>query len=127
MLIVLRVVVGVILVAHGLVHLLYLVPDVPEFSLDKSWLVPEAGRRPVAYVLMVATIVAFVLVALCVWQLPGLTSAWPLLVLVAAGLSTLLLALFWNWHLVFGLVINAALVAGAVVRPDWLVQFMGGG
>ncbi|KAB7740645.1 hypothetical protein GA707_19020 [Nostocoides sp. F2B08] len=127
MLIVLRVLVGVLLVAHGLVHLLYLASDVTEFSLDRSWLVPEAGRRPVAYVLMAATIVAFVLVALCVWQVAGLTSAWPTITVIAAGLSTVLLLLFWNWHLVFGLVINAALVVGAVVRPAWLEQFMGGG
>lgn len=127
MVVVLRVVVGVVLVAHGLVHLLYLATDVPEFSLDRSWLVPEVGRRPVAHLLMAATVVAFVLVALCVWQVPGLTSAWPTITVVAAALSSLLLLLFWDWHLIFGLVINAALVAGAVVRPAWLEQFMGGG
>lgn len=127
MVLLLRVVVGVLLVAHGLVHLLYLVPDVSEFSLDRSWLVPDAGRRPVAYVLMAATVLAFVLVALCVWQVPGLTSAWPVLTVVAAALSTLLLVLFWNWQLVIGLAINALLVIGALVRPGWLERFMGGG
>lgn len=126
MMIVLRIVVGVLLVAHGLVHLLYLASDVPEFSLEGSWALPEAARRPVAYVLMAATVVAFALVALCVWQVPGLSAAWPMLTVLAAGLSTMLLLLFWNWHLVFGLVINAALVAAAVVRPAWLEQFMGG-
>ena len=125
--VVLRVVVGVLLVAHGLVHLLYLAPDVSQFSLERSWLVPEAGRRPTAYVLIGATIVAFVLVALGVWQVPGLTGAWPLLTLVAAALSTLLLVVFWNRQLVFGLVVNAALVVGVLVRPAWLERFMGGG
>lgn len=123
----LRILVGLLLVAHGLVHLLYLVPDVSEFSLDRSWLVPEADRRPVAYVLMAATVVAFVLVALCVWQVPGLSNAWPVLTVVAAALSTLLLVLFWSGQLVIGLAINALLVAGAVLRPDWLERFMGGG
>lgn len=125
--IVLRLFVGLVLVAHGLVHLLYLAADVPEFSLDRSWLVPEAGRRPVAYALMAATIVAFALVALAVWQVPGLAGVWPALTVIAAALSTVLLLLFWDWHLVLGLVINAALVAGALVRPAWLEQFMGGG
>jgi hypothetical protein len=32
---------------------------------------PEAGRLPAAYVLIGATIVSFVLVAFCVWQVPG--------------------------------------------------------
>jgi hypothetical protein len=125
--VVLRVVVGVLLVAHGLVHLLYLAPDVSEFSLDRSWLVPESARRPVAYVLMAATVLAFVLVALCVWQVPGLTSAWPVLTVLAASLSTLLLVLFWSGQLVIGLVINALLVIGALARPGWLERFMGGG
>ena len=58
--VVLRVVVGVLLVAHGLVHLLYLAPDVSQFSLERSWLVPEAGRRTAGYVLIGATIVGFV-------------------------------------------------------------------
>src|SRR3972149_1620871 len=51
----LRIVIGVLLVAHGLVHLLYLTPDVPNFSLDRSWLVPETASRPAALVLMWAT------------------------------------------------------------------------
>jgi hypothetical protein len=45
---------------------------------------------------------------------------------VAATLSTLLLALFWNRQLVFGLVVNAALIVGALVRPVWLERFMAG-
>lgn len=124
--VVLRVVVGVVLVAHGLVHLLYLAPDVSQFSLDRSWLVPESARRPVAYVLMAATIVAFVLVALGVWQIPALRDAWPLLTLIAAALSTLLLVLFWNRNLVFGLVINALLATAALARPGWLERFISG-
>ncbi|GAA6527830.1 hypothetical protein [Intrasporangium sp. DVR] len=112
--------------AHGLVHLLYLAPDVSQFSLDRSWLVPESARRPVAYVLMAATIVAFVLVALGVWQIPALRDAWPLLTLIAAALSTLLLVLFWNRNLVFGLVINALLATAALARPGWLERFISG-
>ena len=127
MVVALRVVVGVLVVAHGLVHLLYLSPDVSEFSLDRSWLVPESGRRPLGYVLIGAVILAFVLVALCVWQVPILTAAWPMLTMVAAAVSTLLLVAFWNGQLVVGLLINAALFLGAVVRPEWLDRFMAGG
>jgi hypothetical protein len=61
--IVIRVVAGALLLAHGLVHLLYLAPDVPEFSLDRSWLLPASARRPVALALMAATVAAFALVA----------------------------------------------------------------
>src|SRR5512135_2785469 len=73
--------------AHGLVHLLYLAPDVPEFSLGRSWLLPEPARRPVARVLMAATVAGFALVALAVWGVPGLSAAWPALTVVACLLS----------------------------------------
>ena len=126
MAVLLRVVVGVLLVAHGLVHLLYLAPETPEFSLDDS-LLPAGARRPVAVALMAATVLAFLLVALAVWQVPGLVGVWPVLTVVAAGLSLLLLVLFWDWHLVLGVVIDVLLVVAAVVRPDWLERFMSGG
>lgn len=75
--------------------------------------------------LMAATMVAFLLVPLCVWQVPGLTSAWAVLTVVAASLSTLLLVLFWSGQLVIGLLINALLVTGALTRPGLLERFMG--
>jgi hypothetical protein len=67
-----RIVVGVLLVAHGLVHLLWFAPnDDPTwpFRLDRSWLLPDATRKPVAVVL-VAIDVALIVVAL--WR-PGWT------------------------------------------------------
>ena len=121
-----RIVTGVLLLAHGLVHLLYLASDVPEFSLDRSWLVPEAARRPAAYILMAATVLSFALVAFAAWQVPGLTSAWPVLALAAGTLSVALLVAFWDRHLVFGLALSAAVVAAAATRPVWLNEFMTG-
>lgn len=111
-----RVVLGALLLAHGLVHLLFLAPDVPVFSLEHSWLVPESMRTQLAYTLLVATIAAFALLALAVWGIPGLSAAWPVIAMVAAALSTVLLVLFWNWQLALGIVINAVLVAAAVAR-----------
>lgn len=124
--ILLRVVVGLLLVAHGLVHLLYLAPETPEFSLEHS-LLPGGARRPVALALMAATVVGFLLVALAVWQVPGLVGAWPVLTVVAAAVSLLLLVLFWDRHLVLGVLIDVLLVVVAVVRPGAVERFMGGG
>lgn len=115
----LRFVVGALLMAHGLVHLLYVAPDVP-FSLERSWLVPQNARRPVAYALMGAIILAFTLVVLALWGVPGLAEAWPVLTLIAAGLSTVLLVAYWNVQLLLGVLINLALVAAAVLRPEWV-------
>jgi hypothetical protein len=121
-----RIVTGILLVAHGLVHLLYLAPDVREFSLDRSWLVPEAARRPLALGMMTATVAAFALVALAVWGVPRLSAAWPAVTVVASLLSAALLVLFWNARLVFGLAIDVALVTVAAMRPDWAEQLIGG-
>jgi hypothetical protein len=41
----LRIVIGLLLIAHGLVHLLYLTDDVQEFSLDNCQS-PRADRSP---------------------------------------------------------------------------------
>ena len=114
-----RIVIGFLLIAHGLVHLLYLMDDLPEFSLENSWLVPESARRPVALVFMWATIAAFTLLGLAVWGVPGLTSIWPALAITGSVLSLLLLVAFWGWSLIFGVLINVALIAVAVIRPEW--------
>ena len=112
-----RMVVGVVLLAHGLVHLLYLAPDVEAFSIGSGPL-PEQARRPVALALLTATVLASVLVALSVSGVPGLSGVWPFLVVVAAGLSALLLLLFWDRQLVLGLGIDAALVVLALWRQS---------
>jgi hypothetical protein len=119
----LRIVAGILLVAHGLVHLLYVTPDGddPEypFTLKTSWLIPEPVRRRVAIVLLAATVVASVLVALAVWGVPGVSAIWPALVIVASVLSLALLAAFWDTRLLFGVAIDVALIVVAVVRPGW--------
>jgi hypothetical protein len=115
----LRIVIGVLLIAHGLVHLLYLTPDVPEFSLERSRLVPKSARRPVAIALMWATVAAFALLGLAVWGVPGLTGIWSGIAIVASVLSLALLVSFWSWSLIFGVLIDVALIAVAVIRPEW--------
>ena len=125
MVIVIRVVVGVLLLAHGLVHLLYLAPDVPEFSIDRSWLLPAPARRPVALALMAATVAGFALVALAVWGVPGLSGLWPALTIGACLLSMALLAAFWDTVLVIGIGIDVALLVIAVTRPAWADRLVG--
>jgi len=120
-----RVVTGILLLAHGLVHLLYLAPDVPEFCLDKSWLAPDAVRRPFGLGLIAATVATFLLLALAVWGVPALSAAWPALTVLAALLSAMLLVAFWDIHLVFGLAIDAAIFAVALTRPHWAQQLIG--
>ena len=58
----LRIVIGLLLIAHGLVHLLYLTDDVQEFSLEDSWIVPDSAGRSAGLLLIWATVAAFFLV-----------------------------------------------------------------
>lgn len=119
MLVLLRIVAGALLIAHGLVHLLYLVDDVPEFRLDGSWVVPGDAARPVGLPLLAVTIAASVLLGLAVWGVPVLAGLWPALATTAAASSLLLLAAFWDHHLVFGVAIDLVMVALAVLQPGW--------
>ena len=118
-----RIVVGAFLVAHGLVHLLYLA-DLPEFSIDRSWLLPPAMRRPVGLLLTTATITAFVILGSGPWGVLGPSGMWPGLMAVAAVLSGALLILFWNRWLIVGLAIDVGLLAVAVIRPEWAERLM---
>lgn len=126
MMLVVRITSGLLLIAHGLVHLLYLASDVPEFSLDRSWLIPEAVRRPFGLALMTLTVAGFATLALAFWGVPGLASSWPVITLVAGLASAVLLVVFWNARLVFGITIDIALAALALLQPTWMDTAVGG-
>jgi hypothetical protein len=117
-----KIVLGMILLAHGLVHLLYLSTDARDasypFTLENS-LLPEAARRPVAYLLLGATVAAFALLGLAIWGLPGLAGLWAPLAIAAAAVSLALLITFWDTRLLAGVAIDLALVVFAVTRPEW--------
>jgi len=118
-----RIIAGLLLVAHGLIHVMFLVkgPDDPRFpfTFADSWLVPESARRPLALALVAATVAAFTLLALAVWGVPGLAGAWPALAIVGSALSLAVLIVFWDVQLVFGVFLDLALIAVAVIRPEW--------
>jgi hypothetical protein len=123
-----RVVVGILLIAHGLVHLLYVAPVARDpgypFSLDRSWLLPAALRRPVAVALLAAVVAAFLAAALAWWGVPGLAGAWSPITIVAASLSLVLLIAFWDARLWAGLAISALLLVLAALRPEWLEPYL---
>ncbi|MFZ0626152.1 MAG: hypothetical protein WAN34_06635 [Acidimicrobiia bacterium] len=119
----LRIVVGALLLAHGLVHLLYLTtqPDDPAFPfrLDHSWVIPEPSRRSFALGLIAGTIAAFALLALAVWGVPGLSAIWPVITILGSALSLVLLVTFWHRWLAIGVIIDIALIVIAAVQPTW--------
>lgn len=117
-----RVVLGLVLVAHGLVHLMWWAPsDDPAwpFRLDRSWLLREGTRRPVAVALISVVVAGFALVGLAVWGVPGLASVWPALTVGAALASLALLVLYFDRQLLWGVAIDPALIVVALWRPAW--------
>ncbi|HZD01029.1 MAG TPA: hypothetical protein VFA46_12815 [Actinomycetes bacterium] len=117
-----RIVAGLLLIAHGLVHLLYLAPDVKEFTLRDSWLVSGSAGRPVGVVLMGVTVAAFALLGLALWGVPPLSDRWAVIAIAASVASLALLITFWDVRLVVGVTLDAALIAVAVMRPAWTQQ-----
>jgi hypothetical protein len=124
-----RVAAGLLVIAHGLVHLLYLVskeddPNWP-FTLKHSWFLPEDARRPIGLALLSAVVIAFVLFGLAVRGFPGLSGIWPEIAIVAAALSLGLLVSFWNAQLIAGVCIDIALIALAAIHPGWIDKAVG--
>lgn len=113
---------GGLVVAHGLVHLMWFAPsDDPArpFRLDRSWLLSEQAHKPVAVVLVALVVAGFALLGLAVWGVPPLNSIWPVLAIGAALASLSALALFWDRQLLWGVAIDVALIVVALWRPAW--------
>ena len=115
-------IVGVFLIAHGLVHALYFVKsDDPAFPMTaaRSWLVTRAGipLRPVRVMvacLAVGALIGFCLLALSYWGFLVPAEWFTGLALVSATLSLLLIAVTWNVQFVVGVAINVAIIYWAL-------------
>ena len=70
--------------------------------------------------MLIALVVAgFALLGLAVWEVPGLTSIWPVLAIGAAVASLAALVLFWDRQLLWGVGIDVALIVVALWQPAW--------
>lgn len=116
--------IGLFLIAHGLMHASYLTPkpNDPKYPFDftKSWFANLIGdfSKPVGMTLVVLVVICFLLAGLGVLGVAGLDSNWKLFTTIGAILSSLLLVLFWHPWLTFGLVINAVLLFG-LYKLNW--------
>jgi len=121
--------VGLLLVAHGLVHGLFMVPRPPDagaswpFDPSESWLLNRLGVAPnraqsIAAGLVAVTVVAFIVTALTVigilpadWQRP--------IAIASASASLILLGVFFHPRHVIGIAIDAAIL-WAVGLNGWI-------
>jgi hypothetical protein len=112
------------LLAHGLIHAMFIPRQVARqssarveypFSLDRSWLITRVGVKPTTIralgtLLVVVTIGAYVLAALCTVGIGIPAAAWSPLIVVASMSSALLLLIAFAPGLVLGLAIDLVLL-----------------
>lgn len=126
---------ALVMLAHGLVHGLFLVPAPTTgsgdptwpFELGRSWPVRSAGLDPglmrtIAIVLIAVTVVAFALAALATVGLLVPAGWWGGLVVAGALASLALLVVAFDPQLVLGIGIDIALlvvVLGSLWSPSW--------
>jgi hypothetical protein len=126
-------VLAALLLGHGLVHVLYLVPTPGAadgspgprwpFDLQRSWLVALAGARRgrrLAAVLIVGIVGLSILAALATVGIVA-AAAWPALVAAAAAASLVLLVLAFDVQLVLGIGIDVVFIAVALTGA-WAPQ-----
>lgn len=128
-----RVLIGILLVAHGLIHIaIYSSPAhdaraQAAFKLGHSWILSPAGLgdaalKIVGMPLWVAAGVGFALAGLAVFGV--LPIAWWQALAVTAAISSLaLFTVFWHPWIVAAFAVDVAVLVGLlVVSPPWVEQ-----
>lgn len=118
-----RILIGLALLAHALIHAGYLSPAPPRtaggppwpFEMSSSWVVTTAGLhpdavRPLGTALVVVTMLAFAAAGLATIGIGVSPEWWRWLVIVGAVASALTLVLFFHPWIVLGLLIDAVLL-----------------
>lgn len=133
-------IIGVFLIAHGVVHAILAAAPIPkdpnskpgEFfaTTRRSWLlrglgIPDEVTRWMGISLVVAATITFILAGIGVLGVPVLHGLWQTLVVIAAGISMMLLVLFWHSWLFVGFLINA-LILTSLVFLNWTITTLSG-
>ena len=128
-----KIIIALFLIAHGLVHAGLAAapnPDDPDSkpgafftSPERSWLLPKLGLSAAAVrltgiILVALATLGFVLAGLGVFGMPGLSEIWRTLAVASAGVSLLLLILFWHLWLIVGVLIDIGVLV-ALLWADW--------
>jgi len=120
-----RVLIGIFLIAHGLVHSGLAAAPIPNdpnskpgaFFTDptRSWLLSGIGLnasaiRITGIVLVALGTLSFIAAGLGVLGVSGLDSIWRIMTVVSAGSSLLLLVVFWHPWLFVGALLNIGIL-----------------
>jgi hypothetical protein len=126
----LKIALAIVLIAHGLVHAgLAAAPNPADpnakpgaffTSMERSWLLPQLGLNTsrvqwIGILLVAASTLGFVLAGLGIFGVAGLSTVWRMVAFISACLSLLLLILFWHPWLPVGVLINI----GIMIALQW--------
>jgi hypothetical protein len=129
----LKIVLGIFVVAHGLVHAILAIAPNPADSdakpgafftaSERSWLLPPLGLNATAIqwigiILVALSTLGFVLAGLGIFGVAGLSAIWRTLAVVSAAISLLLLISFWHPWLPVGVLIDMAILV-ALIWAKW--------
>lgn len=115
-----RILVGLFLVAHGLVHLLYFAPrpDDPSypFVAEDRWFPRALGLQPWAAVAVARTLAVMCTIAFAISGVALLASAdlWEPAAVIGSATSLVLMVLFFHPWLLFGIAIDVLILASVL-------------
>ena len=132
----LKILLAIFLIAHGLVHSgLAVAPNPADpnakagaffTTVERSWLLSQMGLsgtavRWIGICLVVLSTLGFIFAGLGILGLVGLSEIWRTVAMISAGLSMLLLILFWHPWLPIGVLINIGTLI-ALLWAKWPSQ-----
>ena len=122
-----KIVLGIFIIAHGLVHgILAIAPNPADAepkpgkffaAADRSWLLPKLGLSVegiqwIGLILVALSSLGFVLAGMGVLGVSGINTLWRVVAIVSSFLSLVLLGLFWHPWLPIGVIIDVLILIG---------------
>jgi hypothetical protein len=133
----LKILFSIFLIAHGLVHAGLAAAPIPNdpdakpgaffTAMERSWLLARFGLSAstvqwIGIFLVVLSTLGFVLAGLGGLGVPGLDTVWRTVAVVSAGISLLLLILFWHTWLISGVLIDIGILV-LLLWVKWPLEF----
>jgi hypothetical protein len=112
---------GALLLAHGAVHFMWLMPEPDDpkwpFRWRSPWMpsVPAQKLRGPGTAVIALLFLGYAVAALGVWGVPFLAAVWVPAAVLASVLSVAITAVLWNNNFIANPIIDALIVAAALL------------
>jgi len=129
----LKIVLGILIIAHGFVHAILAVAPNPAdanakpgaffTTAERSWLLPQLSLSAsavqwIGIILVVLSTLGFVLAGLGVFGIAGISAIWRTMAVISSCISLVLLIVFWHPWLPVGVLIDIAILV-ALLWAKW--------